>query len=130
MMIPVVKIVTAKMKQDIGFVNIEIGSFISYITNSVFKIDFMQTELVTDKVKSRKLLAFFVDVNEQKLAFDVLFIADIREEDASKRLIIERFTFKSGKYNGSQDYYLILADMDDESQVIQKYKFTIDMAKM
>ena len=90
----------------------------------------MQMEPVTDKVKPRKLLAFFVDANGQKISFDVPIIADIREKDASQRLITERFTLKSGKYNSSQDYYLILADMDDESQVVQKYKFTIDIAEM
>ena len=130
MMVPVVKVISAKGKQNVGFVNVEISSFISRITNSVFKIDFMQMEPVTDKVKPRKLLAFFVDANGQKISFDVPIIADIREKDASQRLITERFTLKSGKYNSSQDYYLILADMDDESQVVQKYKFTIDIAEM
>ena len=70
------------------------------------------------------------DHEGQKISFDVPIIADIREKDASQRLITERFTLKSGKYNSSQDYYLILADMDDESQVVQKYKFTIDIAEM
>ena len=130
MMVPVGKVISAKGKQNVGFVNVEISSFISRITNSVFKIDFMQMEPVTDKVKPRKLLAFFVDANGQKISFDVPIIADIREKDASQRLITERFTLKSGKYNSSQDYYLILADMDDESQVVQKYKFTIDIAEM
>lgn len=130
MMVPVIKVVTAKGKQEVGFVNVEISSFISRITNSVFKIDFMQMEPVTDKVKPRKLVAFFVDSTGQKISFDVPIIADIREKEASKRLITERFTLKSGKYNSSQEYYLVLADMNDESEVIQKYKFTIDIAEM
>ncbi len=130
MMVPVIKGVTAKGKQEVGFVNVEISSFISRITNSVFKIDFMQMEPVTDKVKPRKLVAFFVDSNGQKISFDVPIIADIREKEANKRLITERFTLKSGKYNSSQEYYLVLADMNDESEVIQKYKFTIDIAEM
>ncbi len=57
MMVPVVKVISAKGKQNVGFVNVEISSFISRITNSVFKIDFMQMEPVTDKVKPRKLLS-------------------------------------------------------------------------
>lgn len=130
MMVPVIKVVTAKGRQEVGFVNVEISSFISRITNSVFKIDFMQMEPVTDKVKPRKLVAFFVDSTGQKISFDVPIIADIREKEASKRLITERFTLKSGKYNSSQEYYLVLADMNDESEVIQKYKFTIDIAEM
>lgn len=130
MIVPVIKVVTAKGKQDVGFVNVEISSFISRITSSVFKIDFMQMEPVTDKVKPRRLLAFFVDGSGQKISFDVPIIADIREKDASARLITERFTLKSGKYNSGQEYYLVLTDMQDESQIIQKYKFTIDIAEM
>ena len=130
MIVPVIKVVTAKGKQDVGFVNVEISSFISRITSSVFKIDFMQMEPVTDKVKPRRLLAFFVDGSGQKISFDVPIIADIRDKDASARLITERFTLKSGRYNSGQEYYLVLTDMQDESQIIQKYKFTIDIAEM
>ena len=130
MIVPVVKVVTAKGRQDVDLVNVEISSFISRITNSVFKIDFMQMEPVTDKVKPRRIVAFFEDANGQKISFDVPITADIRDKEASKRLITERFTLKSGKYNSSQDYFLVLADMDDESQVVQKYKFTIDIAEM
>ena len=57
-------------------------------------------------------------------------IANIRDKDARGRLITEKFTLRSGKYRAGRDYYLVLADMDDESQVHQKYKFTIDIAEM
>ena len=130
MIVPVVKVITAKGKQDTGYVNVEISSFISRITNTEFKLDFMQMTPVTDKDKPRKLVAFFVDETGKKISFDVPIIANIRDKEASKRLITEKFTLRSGKYRTGQDYYLVLADMDDESQIHQRYKFTIDIAEM
>ena len=130
MIVPVIKVVTAKGRQDTGFVNVEISSFLSRITNTEFKLDFMQMTPVTDKNKPRRLVAFFIDENGKKISFEVPIIANIREKDASKRLITEKFTLRSGRYRAGQEYYLVLADMDDESNIHQKYKFTIDIADM
>ena len=130
MIVPVIKVITAKGKQDTGYVNVEISSFISRITNTEFKLDFMQMTPVTDKDKPRKLVAFLVDETGKKISFDVPIIANIRDKDARGRLITEKFTLRSGKYRAGRDYYLVLADMDDESQIHQKYKFTIDIAEM
>ena len=92
-----------------------ISSFISRITNTEFKLDFMQMTPVTDKDKPRKLVAFFVDETGKKISFDVPIIANIRDNDARGRLITEKFTLRSGKYRAGQNYYLVLEDMDDES---------------
>ena len=116
--------------QDTGFVNVEISSFLSRITNTEFKLDFMQMTPVTDKNKPRRLVAFFIDESGKKISFEVPIIANIRDKDASRRLITEKFTLRSGRYRAGQEYYLVLADMDDESKIHQKYKFTIDIADM
>ena len=129
MIVPVVRVLTAKGRQDTDYVNVEISSFLSRITSTEFKIDFMQMSPVTDKDKPRRLVAFFVDETGKKISFDVPIVANSREKDASKRLITEKFTLRSGKYRAGQDYYLVLADMDDESRIHQKYKFTIDIAE-
>ena len=130
MIVPVIKVTTAKGRQDTGFVNVEISSFLSRITNTEFKLDFMQMTPVTDKNKPRRLVAFFIDESGKKISFEVPIIANIRDKDASRRLITEKFTLRSGRYRAGQEYYLVLADMDDESKIHQKYKFTIDIADM
>ena len=90
----------------------------------------MQMTPVTDKNKPRRLVAFFIDESGKKISFEVPIIANIRDKDASRRLITEKFTLRSGRYRAGQEYYLVLADMDDESKIHQKYKFTIDIADM
>ena len=64
------------------------------------------------------------------ISFDVPIIANSREKDSSKRIMNEKFTLKSDHYRRDQDYYLVLADMADETQIHQKYKFAIDIADL
>ncbi|RMC93038.1 BREX-1 system phosphatase PglZ type A [Clostridium autoethanogenum] len=128
MIVPVIKVRTAKGKQKTGFVNVELSSFNNRITSIEMKLDFMQMEPVTDVVKGRKLLAFFIDEDGNKISYDVPIIANSRDTNASNRLITEKFTLKSGKYNRKKDYYLVITDMDDERIELHRYKFEIDIA--
>lgn len=128
MIVPVVKVRTAKGKQETGFVNVELSSFNNKITSIELKLDFMQMEPATDVVKGRKLLAFFADEDGSKISYDVPIIANSRDADASNRVMTEKFTLKSGKYSRKKDYYLILTDMDDERIELHRYKFEIDIA--
>ncbi|WP_058953240.1 BREX-1 system phosphatase PglZ type A [Clostridium tyrobutyricum] len=128
MVVPVIKVRTAKGKQETGFVNVELSSFNNRITSIEMKLDFMQMEPVTDVVKGRKLLAFFADENGNKISYDVPIIANNRDTNASHRVMTEKFTLKSGKYNRKKDYYLVMTDMDDERIELHRYKFEIDIA--
>ena len=40
----------------------------------------------------------------------------------------EKFILKSGNYSRGKDYYLVLADMEDEKKEHQRYRFEIDIA--
>lgn len=57
-------------------------------------------------------------------------IANVEDTDARKRVMHERFTLKSGKYSRNKDYFLILADMEDERVKHHRYKFGIDIVDM
>lgn len=130
MIVPVLKVKTFKGKQDTGIVNVELSSFYNHITEAAFKLEFMQMEPVTDTVKPRSLVAFFVDGRGNKISFDVPIIAKVRDTDARQRRIVEKFTLKSGKYTRGHDYFLVLADMDDERKEYRRYKFEIDIVDM
>ena len=130
MVVPVLKVKTFKGKQDTGTVSVELSSFHNRITEATFKLEFMQMEPVTDTVKPRSLVAFFVDGSGSKISFDVPIIANVRDTDARQRRIVEKFTLKSGKYTRGHDYFHVLADMDDERKEYRRYKFEIDIADM
>lgn len=128
MIVPVIKVKTFTGKQDTGFVNVELSSFTNRVTGIEVKIDFMQMEPVSDTLKPRRLVAFFVDDTGNKISYDVPIIANVRDKDARQRVMTEKFTLKSGKYSRSKDYFLVLADMDDERKEHHRYKFEIDIA--
>ena len=117
-------------RQDTGMVSVELSSFYNRITEAIFKLEFMQMEPVTDTVKPRSLVAFFVDENGNKISFDVPIIAKVRDMDARQRRIVEKFTLKSGKYARGREYFLVLADMEDERKEYRRYKFEIDILDM
>lgn len=128
MLVPVIKVNTFKGKQDTGLVDVELSSFNRRVTGIEVKLDFMQMEPVTDMVKPRRLQVFFVDARGEKISFPVPITADIKSPDAKDRLIQEKFTLKSGRYSRSQEYFLVIADQDDEKCQLHKYKFEIDIS--
>lgn len=130
MIVPVIKVNTFKGKQDTGLVNVELSSFHHRVTGIEVKLDFMQMEPVTDTVKPRRLQAFFVDADGAKISFPVPITANIKSADAKDRLIQEKFTLKSGKYSRDQEYFLVIADQDDEKKELHRYKFEIDISDM
>ena len=130
MVVPVIKVNTFKGKQETGLVNVELSTFTHRVTGIEVKLDFMQMEPVTDTVKPRRLQAFFVDADGAKISFPVPITANIKSTDAKDRLIQEKFTLKSGTYNRMQEYFLVIADQDDETKELHRYKFEIDIADM
>ena len=130
MIVPVIKVNTFKGKQDTGLVNVELSSFHHRVTGIEVKLDFMQMEPVTDTVKPRRLQAFFVDADGAKISFPVPITANIKSTDAKDRLIQEKFTLKSGKYSRDQEYFLVIADQDDDKKELHRYKFEIDISDM
>ena len=130
MIVPVIKVNTFKGKQDTGLVNVELSTFHHRVTGIEVKLDFMQMEPVTDTVKPHRLQAFFVDADGAKISFPVPITANIKSSDAKDRLIQEKFTLKSGRYSRDQEYFLVIADQDDEKKELHRYKFEIDISDM
>lgn len=128
MVVPVIKVNTFKGKQETELVDVQLSTISHRVTNIEVKLTFMQMEAVTDTVKPRRLQAFFVDADGSKVSFPVPIMANIKSPDAKDRLIEEKFTLRSGKYNRSQEYFLVLADQDDDSKELYRYKFEIDIS--
>ena len=128
MLVPVIKVITYKGLQETSMVNVELSSGSNRITDIMVYLDFMQMEPVTDTLKPRKLLAYFIDANGDKISYDVPIIANITETDPRHRLMREKFILKSGSYNRGKDYFLVLVDMEDHSKEHHRYKFEIDIA--
>lgn len=108
-------------------VNVELSYSTNRITDIVVHLEFIQMEAVSDTKKPRRLMAFFVDDAGNKISYDVPLIANITDDNPQNRVMREKFILKSGNYTRGKDYYLVLADMNDEKNEHHRYRFEIDI---
>ena len=60
-------------------------------------------------MKARSIITYFTDEAGEKISFDVLIVANSRDDAPEKRTFHEKFTLKSREYNYGDKYYLVLA---------------------
>lgn len=77
-------------------------------------------------MKARSIITYFTDEAGEKISFDVLIVANSRDDAPEKRTFHEKFTLKfhekftlkSREYNYGDKYYLVLADANDEKNIL------------
>ena len=128
MLIPVIELTTNTRAVAYDYVDVILTSVNRKVTNLITYFDFIQTEKVTDTMKARSLVAYFTTEDGEKISFDVPIVANSREDAPEKRTFHEKFTLKSREYKYGNKYYLVLADANDEKNILQQYEFMIDIA--
>lgn len=128
MLIPVIELTTNTRAVAYDYVNVILTSVNRKVTNLITYFDFIQTEKVTDTMKARSLVAYFMTEDGEKISFDVPIVANSRDEAPEKRTFHEKFTLKSREYKYGDKYYLVLADANAEKNILQQYEFMIDIA--
>lgn len=128
MLIPVIELTTNTRAVAYDYVDVILTTANRKVTNLITYFDFIQTEKVTDTMKARSLVAYFTTEGGEKISFDVPIVANSREDAPEKRTFHEKFTLKSREYKYGDKYYLILADANDEKNILQQYEFMIDIA--
>ena len=128
MLIPVIEVTTNAKFVAYDYVDVILTSTNRKVTNLITYFDFIQTEKVTDTMKARSLIAYFMTEAGEKISFDVPIMANSREDAPEKRTFHEKFTLKSREYKYGDKYYLVLADANDEKNILQQYEFMIDIA--
>ena len=128
MLIPVIELTTNTRAVAYDYVDVILTSVNRKVTNLITYFDFIQTEKVTDTMKARSLVAYFTTEDGEKISFDVPIVANSREDAPEKRTFHEKFTLKSREYKYGDKYYLVLADANNEKNILQQYEFMIDIA--
>lgn len=128
MLVPVVEVKTAKGKQDTDYVDVILTTISRKVTNLITFFDFIQTEKVTDVMKSRNLIAYFATESGEKISFDVPIMANSTADEPEKRAFHEKFTLKSREYKFGDKYYMHIADANDDKNILHSYEFMIDIA--
>lgn len=128
MMVPVIELATNTRGVAYDYVDVVLTSVSRKVTNLITYFDFIQSEKVTDTMKARSIVAYFTDEAGEKISFDVPIVANSRDDAPEKRTFHEKFTLKSREYKYGDKYYLVLADANDEKNILQQYEFMIDIA--
>lgn len=128
MLVPVIELTTNTRGVAYDYVDVILTSVSRKVTNLITYFDFIQTEKVTDTMKARSIIAYFATEDGEKISFDVPIVANRREDAPEKRTFHEKFTLKTREYKYGDKYYLVLADANDEKNILQQYEFMIDIA--
>lgn len=127
MLIPVIDVKTSKSHTETKAVSIALVSLIHKITNLTTNLDFIQTESVTDVNKETTYKVFFITGDNEKISNDNIYVADKKDEDASKRVFRLKFTFKNKKYDKTRKYYLVAYDEKNALEVL-RHEVQMDLA--
>lgn len=115
-----------KGAQTITKVDIKLTSTTRRITNSIFHLDFFQTEKVADKVVPRTVEVYMVDSEGTILSNEETIIGDRSFDNPADRTFKIQFVLKNIPYDRNQTYYLVLKDMET-GVVTDKLPFTINL---
>lgn len=127
MIIPVIDVKTNKYHTETKAVTIGLVSLVHKITNLSTNLDFIQAEPVTDINKETTYKLFFISDDNEKISNDNIYVADKKDQDASKRIFRLKFTFKNKRYDRNQKYYLVAYDEKSTFEVI-RYEVQMDLA--
>lgn len=107
-------------------VEIKLTNTARKITNSIFNMDFFQTEKVEDKLIPRTVVIFMADDEGNVLSNEETIIGDRTSHNPAERTFKLRFILKSMAYDRQKTYYLMMKD-SDTGETVEKIPFTINL---
>ena len=110
MLVPVIDVKTEKAHMAYTNVQIALVSMLRKITNLIVTLDFIQSDPVSDTLKATTYKMYFISEDNEKISNENIYVADSRDNDAQKRIVRLRFTFKNKKYDKDKQYYLVVYD--------------------
>lgn len=127
MLVPLIDVKMEKGKTETTNVQIMLVSIVHKITNLITSLDFIQSEPVSDVVRAAQYRICFVDHEGELISNEILFSADKREVEPTKRIFRLKFTFKNQKYGRDKEYYLIAVDTASGMEAF-RHAVTMDLA--
>lgn len=127
MIVPVLSIKTSKDKKDVISAPLILMSLSRRITNLITYIDFLQQEPVGEGVEQAVYKLCFEDAKGNRISNEVIIVAGKKDLAPEKRAFKEKFTFKTGKYESMEKYYLVVYDAQTDAEQV-RYEYMIDIA--
>ena len=127
LIVPVIKLKTARYKKETRHVEVVLVSLGRKVTNLITYLEFIQNENISDSILPVVMKIYFINDAGEKISNENIIYADKRNEPPEKRMFKEKFTFRNRKYAKSEKYYLVM--VDDKTDVeLGRYEFSVDIA--
>lgn len=131
MVVPVIRYKNVKTSsknfEEVKKAEIKLLSQSRKVSNSIFSLNFYQTEPVSGKLIKADYEIYMADAAGRAVSDKQTVIADKTESEASERGFRVRFTLKSADFKKTDTYYLIVVEKGT-TNVIERVEFTIDIA--
>jgi len=93
-------------------VKVKLINEIRKITNSIFKLNFFQTEKINKKITSSTLEVYMMDTEKNIISNIETMIADSDNDRPEERVFKIKLTLKAMNYDRNKKYYLIIKDKE------------------
>ena len=127
MLVPVLDIKMERGHMETRSAGIALVSMVRKITNKITILDFIQSEPVSDVVKSATYRLFFLSEDNERISNENSYIADSRDQDAQKRIFRMKFQFKDKKYDKDKQYFFVVCD-DATGLEVFRHPVIMDLA--
>ncbi|MCM3139802.1 BREX-1 system phosphatase PglZ type A [Bacillus safensis] len=107
-------------------VDIKLTNTTRKITNSIFNLEFFQTEKVGDKTTPRTVVIYMADEEGNVISNEETIIGDRPFDNPADRTFKIRFVLKSIPYDRNKTYYLTIKDTET-GVVVEKIPFNINL---
>lgn len=118
---------TSKKFVDVRKAEIQLLSQSRKVSNSIFSLDFYQTEAVGGKVAAAAYEIYMADGSGKAVSDKKTVIADKTSGNGADRVFRTRFTLKSVEFKKTDTYYLTVVEKGT-TNVNDRIEFTIDIA--
>jgi len=97
------------------------------VSNSIFSLDFYQTEPVGGKTIAATYDIYMADASGKMVSDTKTIIADKNSNNGADRVFRTRFTLKSVEFKKTETYFITIVEKGT-TNVIDKIEFTIDIS--
>lgn len=117
---------TSKKSVKAKKVTVKLTNEVRKITNSIFTLNFFQTEKIDEKTTPISFDVYMVDKDNNIVSNIQTLIADSSDDRPEERVLKTKLTLKAIKYNKNEKYSLIMKDKET-GMTIEEIPFTISL---
>lgn len=107
-------------------VKVKLTNEVRKITNSIFTLNFFQTERISEEVTQVGLEVYMIDNDKNIISNIENIIADLTNDRPEERIIKTKLTLKPINYDKNKKYYLVIKDTES-GVVLEEIHFTISL---